>query len=43
MFHKIVQVVPTVVYVYFENGKIVCYDVKSLLDKEVFAVPKKIA
>lgn len=39
MFPKIVQVVPTedyTVYVYFEDGKIVCYDVKPLLSKEVF-------
>ena len=31
MFPKIAQVVPTeehTVYVYFEDGKIVCYDVK---------------
>ncbi len=41
MFPKIVQVVPTeeyTVYVYFEDGKIVCYDVKPLLEKEVFNV-----
>ena len=41
MFPKIVQVVPTeeyTVHVYFEDGKIVCYDAKPLLDKEVFAV-----
>lgn len=40
MFPKIVQVVPTeehTVYVYFEDGKIVCYDVKPLLTKEVFS------
>lgn len=39
MFHQVVQVVPTedyTVYVYFEDGKIVCYDVKPLLSKEVF-------
>lgn len=45
MIPKIVQVVPTrehTVYVYFEDGKIVCYDVKPLLDKEVFAVLKDI-
>ncbi|MCM1563695.1 MAG: DUF2442 domain-containing protein [Clostridium sp.] len=38
MLPKIVQVVPTgeyTVYVYFEDGKITCYDVKPLLDKEV--------
>lgn len=40
MFPKIAQVVPTkdyTVYVYFEDGKIVCYDVKPMLEKEVFA------
>ncbi len=45
MFPKIVQVVPTqehTVYVYFEDGKIVCYDVKPLLEKEVFAILKEI-
>lgn len=46
MFPKIVQVVPTeeyTVYVYFEDGKIVCYDVKPLLEKEVFAALKETA
>lgn len=45
MFPKIVQVVPTkehTVFVYFEDGKIVCYDVKPLLTKEVFKVLKNI-
>ena len=45
MFPKIVQVVPTenhTVYVYFEDGKIVCYDVKPLLKKEVFAALREI-
>lgn len=45
MFPKIIQVVPTreyTVYVYFEDGKIVCYDVKPLLDKEVFAVLREV-
>lgn len=45
MFPKIVQVIPTeeyTVYVYFEDGKIVCYDVKPLLEKEVFAVLREI-
>ena len=39
MFPKIVQVVPTklfTVYVYFEDGKIVCYDAKPMLNKTVF-------
>ncbi|MCM1086917.1 MAG: DUF2442 domain-containing protein [Muribaculaceae bacterium] len=45
MFPKIIQVVPTreyTVYVYFEDGKIVCYDVKPLLDKEVFAALREV-
>lgn len=45
MFPKIVQVIPTeeyTVYVYFEDGKIVCYDVKPLLEKEIFAALKEI-
>lgn len=39
MFHSVIQVVPTneyKVYVYFDDGKIVCYDVRPLLDKRVF-------
>ena len=39
MFPKVVQVIPMkdyTVYVYFEDGKIVCYDVKPMLQKEVF-------
>ena len=39
MFPKVVQVIPMKnysVYVYFEDGKIVCYDVKPLLSKKVF-------
>ncbi|MBD5497788.1 MAG: DUF2442 domain-containing protein [Lachnospiraceae bacterium] len=45
MCPKIVQVVPTeehTVYVYFEDGKIVCYDVTPLLDKEAFAVLREV-
>lgn len=45
MCPKIIQVVPTeehTVYVYFEDGKIVCYDVKPLLDKEMFTALKEI-
>lgn len=37
---QIVQVYPTEdykVYVYFEDGKIVCYDAVPLLDMDVFA------
>lgn len=43
MFHSVVQVVPTgnyEVYVYFEDGKIVCFDAKPLLNKKVFEVLK---
>ncbi len=39
MFHNVIQVIPYEdykVYVYFEDGKIVCYDAKPLLDKKVF-------
>ena len=39
MFPKVVQVIPMMdysVYVYFEDGKIVCYDMQSMLEKEVF-------
>ncbi len=45
MVPKVVQVVPTeehTVYVYFEDGKIVCYDVKPLLEKEVFPVLREV-
>lgn len=39
MFHNVIQVIPYEdykVYVYFEDGKIVCYDAKPLLEKKVF-------
>ena len=39
MFHNIVQVVPCEdykVYVYFEDGKIVYYDMLPMIEKEVF-------
>lgn len=39
MFPKVVQVIPMMdysVYVYFEDGKIVCYDMQPMLEKEVF-------
>ncbi len=39
MFPEIVQVVPSENYtvtVYFEDGKIVLYDVSPLLEKEIF-------
>lgn len=45
MFHDIVQVVPFedyTVYVYFEDGKIVCYNAKPLLKKKVFEPLKNI-
>ena len=45
MLYDIVQVIPYedyTVYVYFEDGKIVCYDAKPLLDKKVFAPLKNI-
>lgn len=41
MCPKVVQVVPTkdyTVYVYFEDGKIVCYDASGMLNKEAFTV-----
>ncbi len=39
MFPKVVQVIPMKdysVYVYFEDGKIIHYDMKNMLNKEVF-------
>ena len=36
MFYDIVQVIPNedyTVYVYFEDGKIVCYDAKNVIEK----------
>lgn len=39
MFPKVVQVIPMKnysVFVYFEDGKIVCYDMSKMIDKEVF-------
>lgn len=39
MFHNVIQVIPYEdykVYVYFEDGKIVCYNVEPLLGKKVF-------
>ena len=39
MFCEVVQVIPYedyTVYVYFEDGKVVCFDMKPLLDKPVF-------
>lgn len=40
MFHNVVQVIPYEdynVYVYFDDGKIVCYNAKPLLEKKGFA------
>lgn len=45
MIPEIVQVVPMddyKVYVYFDDGKIVCYDVSDLLEKGAFAVLKNV-
>lgn len=45
MFHDVVQVIPYddyTVYVYFEDGKIVCYNAKELLNKKVFEPLKDI-
>lgn len=45
MFPKVVQVIPMKnysVYVYFEDGKIVCYDMSRMIDKEAFSVLKDI-
>ncbi len=46
MFPKVVQVVPMrnfSVYVYFEDGKIVCYDMLTMIEKEVFRPLKDIS
>lgn len=45
MFPKVVQVIPMKnysVYVYFEDGKIVCYDMSQMIEKEVFHLLKDI-
>lgn len=45
MFPKVVQVIPMdnySVYVYFEDGKIVCYDMTQMIEKEVFRPLKDI-
>ena len=45
MFLRVIQVIPYrdyKVYVYFEDGKIVCYDASQLLDKKVFEPLKDI-
>ena len=43
MFPKVVQVIPMrdfSVYVYFEDGKIVCYNAKPLLEKKGLEILK---
>ena len=45
MFPKVVQVIPMrdfSVYVYFEDGKIVCYDMTKMIEKEAFQALKDI-
>lgn len=45
MFPKVVQVIPMKdfsVYVYFEDGKIVCYDMTKMIEKEAFQILKDI-
>lgn len=45
MFHNVVQVIPYtdyMVYVYFDDGKIVCYDACPLLEKKAFSPLKDI-
>lgn len=45
MFPKVVQVIPYRDYrvdIYFEDGKIVCYDASHLLEKQVFEQLKDI-
>ena len=45
MFPKVVQVIPMEnysVYVYFEDGKIVCYDMSQMIEKEAFRSLKDI-
>jgi hypothetical protein len=40
MFPKVVQVIPMMnysAYVYFEDGKIVCYDMSHMIEKKVFS------
>ena len=45
MFPKVVQVIPMrdySVYVYFEDGKIVNYDMSQIIEKEAFCCLKEI-
>ncbi|MBO5069485.1 MAG: DUF2442 domain-containing protein [Roseburia sp.] len=45
MFPKVVQVIPMKnysVYVYFDDGKIVCYDMSRMIDKGVFCALRDI-
>lgn len=45
MFPKVVQVIPMknyTVYVYFEDGKIVCYDMSRMIERGAFCALKDI-
>ena len=45
MFPKVVQVIPMKdysVYVYFEDGKIVCYDMSHMIEKDAFSLLKNV-
>ena len=45
MFPKVVQVIPLenyTVYVYFEDGKIVLYDMRPMIEKEAFSLLKNV-
>lgn len=45
MFPKVVQVIPMSdysVYVYFEDGKIIYYDMSQMIEKEVFGCLREI-
>lgn len=45
MFPKVIQVVPMKdysVHVFFEDGKIVCYDMSRMVEKEAFYMLKDI-
>lgn len=45
VFFKVVQVLPMKdysVYIYFEDGKIVCYDMSQMIEKEAFYLLKDI-
>ncbi|MEG1596262.1 MAG: DUF2442 domain-containing protein, partial [Lachnospiraceae bacterium] len=45
MLPKVIQVIPMKnysVYIYFEDDKIVCYDMNDMMEKEVFKPLKDI-